>query len=1323
MAQAREGQIITFYSFKGGTGRTMALANVAWILAASGKRVLMVDWDLESPGLYRYFGPFLSEEAVRDSSGVIDMIHDFESEARKRVEKGEPFHDVAAYARVTQYTLSLDWEFPGGGTLDLMSCGRQNSDYPAIIGSLGWDVFYEKLRGAQLFTALRAEMKTRYDYTLIDSRTGFGDIAGICTFDLPDTLINCFTLNTQGIEGAASVAGDVAQYRTRDTRKKIRVLPVPMRVENGEKAKVEAGRSLARRRLGLLPEGMTEARRDEYWTNVVIPYQPFYAYEETLATFGDDGSGPMTLLGAYERLARYITDGEVDSMPAMNPGVRDFWRKRFERADPNSLTQVLLDYQPEDEAWAEWIERVLAEVKIAVARAKPAAAGREPGGEAMSLTILSHSSKPAIAGQAALKPGADQRAAAGLSGRRAVYVSDMPPLDRFPLRDSEYLAGRTAAEAVQRLTHLVGADAVPEHAMRALLERYPFREPKISNTPVRNTRFTGRAEVLHELRARMRLRRTGAQLPPVALLGPGGMGKTQLALEYAYRYKSEYDVIWWIQSGQTLFVDTALSDLGEWLTREYDIQVGSGAGATSQEVARAVVRVLGRGEPIDRWLLVLDDADDPRAVRGFIPSGAGHVLITSRDRRWEQYADPFDVEVFKRPESIAHLSQRVPEISPTEADRLADALGDLPLAVAVTGAWLGETGTSVAEHLHRLERHGALATPEHLLAEYPEEYPESLAAVLDNSLEQVRSQSVAAHRLLQLCAFMAGEGISLRLIYSQPMVSLLARFDRDLTEAGDVARLVQLLNRLALIKLDPHANQFQIHRLLQTHVQQRLAESDGDLEPTKHEVHTLLADSRPRRDVDDPETWPRYRMLWPHLEPSSAAQCQKETVRNLLVDRVRYMWQRGSLPEAAQMARTIEHSWQQRLDAGAEGEDSQVLRKQLLHLRFNLGNILRDQSEYQRAFELDSRVSDEQRTLLGPEHRHALMTAMSLAADLRALGRYQEALALDEATHKSWTSNYGEVPQTLSAANNLAVSYRLAGRYSDARKLDDETYEARRNTLGDLHPRTLHSASAIGWDLREAGRYADSVAWLKDQLAAAKRQPEPHPRMYSQIEVNLAASLRASGRFAEAEPYLKTATTRLEELYGGDHADTLAARLCHAANLLAADDAANADREMTSILTVYRRLFGAGHPLTLVGTSNHVAVLRSLGEIGRARESAEEAARLLGERLGPDYPYTLAARMNLAVCLADSGRLDDSRAVDQDNVDRLTRLLGPAHPDTLRAEANMLLTGADLGQAGAGSALDQVIARLGQWIGRDHPTLVALRKGTRVHRVLDPQAF
>lgn len=113
MNNDREGQVVTFYSFKGGTGRTMALANVAWILAASGRRVLVADWDLESPGLHRFFHPFLDAEAIQGTSGVIDMIRDYEWETTRVDDR--PDRWMEQYARVGRHAFSLRWNFPDGG--------------------------------------------------------------------------------------------------------------------------------------------------------------------------------------------------------------------------------------------------------------------------------------------------------------------------------------------------------------------------------------------------------------------------------------------------------------------------------------------------------------------------------------------------------------------------------------------------------------------------------------------------------------------------------------------------------------------------------------------------------------------------------------------------------------------------------------------------------------------------------------------------------------------------------------------------------------------------------------------------------------------------------------------------------------------------------------------------------------------------------------------------------------------------------------------------------------------------------------------------------
>ena len=116
MTENRNGTVITFYSYKGGTGRTMTLANVAWILAAGGHRVLAVDWDLEAPGLHKFFHPFLNPAMLRATPGLSNLIGDYRREAlRDLPDRAPDWH--RRYARVRPHALTLDWTFPEGGSL------------------------------------------------------------------------------------------------------------------------------------------------------------------------------------------------------------------------------------------------------------------------------------------------------------------------------------------------------------------------------------------------------------------------------------------------------------------------------------------------------------------------------------------------------------------------------------------------------------------------------------------------------------------------------------------------------------------------------------------------------------------------------------------------------------------------------------------------------------------------------------------------------------------------------------------------------------------------------------------------------------------------------------------------------------------------------------------------------------------------------------------------------------------------------------------------------------------------------------------------------
>lgn len=313
----RRGRIITFYSYKGGTGRSMALANVAWILASAGKRVLTIDWDLEAPGLHRYFFPFLADKELGGTDGLINFVHHYK---RKALSPPAAEHDgpepwYAEDADIRDYAMALRWDgFPRGGSIDFVPAGRQDEGYSELVNFLNWKDFYERLGGSQFFEEAAAQMRRNYDYVLIDSRTGVSDTSGICTVKLPDALAVCFTLNNQSINGASGVAEYVLRQRPAD----IEIFPVTTRIEFAEEQMLLEMQQYARSRFDQFPNRLPQGvSADEYWEQAQVPYVPFYAYREILAAFGRKDA--LSMLAAVERLTSHLTHGEVTRLVEPDP--------------------------------------------------------------------------------------------------------------------------------------------------------------------------------------------------------------------------------------------------------------------------------------------------------------------------------------------------------------------------------------------------------------------------------------------------------------------------------------------------------------------------------------------------------------------------------------------------------------------------------------------------------------------------------------------------------------------------------------------------------------------------------------------------------------------------------------------------------------------------------------------------------------------------------------------------------------------------------------------------------------------------------------------
>jgi len=836
-----------------------------------------------------------------------------------------------------------------------------------------------------------------------------------------------------------------------------------------------------------------------------------------------------------------------------------------------------------------------------------------------------------------------------------------------------------------------------------------------AEVPARNPNFTGRATELETLRANLIFR--GRPSPPAQVIsGMGGVGKTEIAIEYIHLHRDKYDIVWWIRAEHHDRVRDALISLGERL----DLRLAASGGRD-----RAIAAVLGALESGVRpnWLLVYDNVAEPLDLQRYLPAcpPGGHVIITSRLQAWPGYieADSIEVLPFTEEEAVSFLRRRVPALGADrilrekederrrhEAGRLAAALGHLPIAIEHAAAYLTETGQSVDDYLGQFDQNA-----HRLLSEQLPELPESVSRTWTMSTALLTSD---AEHLFSLCAFFSPEPIAGELLLENAhAVSDPPGLREFLSSSPRFRAAASQMHRLSLVKVDGARDQIQMHRVVQ-------AVTRGQLRQHRHDAFlayrsaadSLLAHSNPG-NPDRAANEAVYDLSLQHLESDrSFLHTGNQALRRLIIDQVRRLHLRGSHAEATRFGQDALQVWRERL--GPEDLD-------VLTMAVEVAIAMRSDAHAADARDLILSTLRVLREHYGENHEVTLLCANTYGADLRSRGQRAEALELDLSLLPRFQQVFGpDHHRTLNVRNNIAADYRRLGRHQDALDEDRETLRDRRRIFGPDDPITLTSLDAVARDLRDLGHYQESLDTARKVVEgfAARRGPENLD--WLNARKSFAAALRKAGYHWDALQESEDVVQRYRDYLGLDHTYTLRAAVNLINDRRAVGELARGGELGREVLD---RCQAVGSPTDLAYAAlvSLASVLRTAGEPEEARRYDRQARDGLVDAYGDEHPFTLEATINYASDLTACGDLAAAIRAGQETLARCRGSLGENHPVTLMAAANLALDELASGnETAAEEMLTDALRRYTDTLTTEHPEARAALARNRLTAEIEP---
>ena len=753
----------------------------------------------------------------------------------------------------------------------------------------------------------------------------------------------------------------------------------------------------------------------------------------------------------------------------------------------------------------------------------------------------------------------------------------------LPLQRDEEDAGRSGVEQVEYIPVPPSQDVPP-----------PWNVPHL-----RNLYFTGRESTLDNLHETLNAQGTGSLIHNVAISGLGGIGKTQCAVEYAYRYGREYRAVLWVQA------DSYKSLVSDFVKLAALLNLPEKDEPDAKKAIDAVKLWL---QTHSHWLLILDNADDLDIVYDFLPMlGEGHILLTTRSQATGTSIKGIELEKMGREEGTLFWLCRAKLIDESaslgdapvnerrEAEEIAQLLDGLPLALDQAGAYIEENGCSLADYLNLyrlrgaslLKRRGAFGR---------RGYPDSVATTWSLAFERVQQSGTPAADLLRLCAFLHPDAIpeSMIIAGAAELGPALQGIGEDPFLLNDA---ISELRKYSLVRRNPETKTLNIHRLVQTILKDMLDREAQHTWAGRAVCMTERAFPNPKRV----ESWPLCQLYLQHAQVccelvESWNMTFPEAARLLRRTGV-YLYERGQYAEAEQLLRRALVLREQTL----EGNDPEIAESLT-----DLGILYYIQSKFDRAESL-------------------LVKALSIS-------------------EQAPDPNHPGVAESLMGQ---AWVYKTQGKFELAEPLLQRALEIREHHYGTIHVDVAEILNELGVLYNDQRRFELAEQFYRRALTIFEQVLEPdHPFIAGSLN-NLAVCYRKQGKFEQVELLFQQALTLLEQVKGPDHPDVATGLNNLARTYADQSKLEQAEPLFQRALILREHAFGADHPKVATTLHGLAKLFHAQGKCAEAAELFQRTLAIREESLGPLHPEVASALRDYARVLRDLGREDEASRMEE----------------------------------------------------------------------------